>query len=221
MRKSLDLHGSCHPASGPGAGLPVDEQERLSPCNGFEPRPHPSLGRSKFACRGFFESTRAELIHEKSNVRLSMVHLPAINTPQFDWCQSIFDVHPQPAPPIYQPEIPAKFILEVALDGRRHKIVGSWNKILVVAASLAPGLGNQYAAIGAWESQLTPQKVGPSRPSNLYEPVDTTSDHGAHGEFDHQARGFFTPSFLRSLPRTAMTLGRAVANTIEDKRRRF
>ena len=64
---------------------------------------------SKFACRGFFESLRAELIHEKSNIRVSMVHLPAVNTPQFDWCESIFDVHPQPAPPIYQPEIPAKF----------------------------------------------------------------------------------------------------------------
>jgi short-subunit dehydrogenase len=176
---------------------------------------------SKFACRGFFESTRAELIHEKSNIRLSMVHLPAVNTPQFDWCQSIFDVHPQPAPPIYQPEIPAKFILEVALDGRRHKIIGSWNKILVVAASLAPGLGNQYAAIGAWDSQLTSQKVSPNRPSNLYEPVDTKSDHGAHGDFDRQAHGFFTPSFLKSLPKTAVTFGRAVVNTLEDKKRRF
>ncbi len=175
---------------------------------------------SKFACRGFFESTRAELIHEKSHIRMSMVHLPAVNTPQFDWCQTVFDDHPQPAPPIYQPQIPAKFILEVALDGRRDKIIGSWNKILVAAARIAPGLGNQYAAIGAWESQLTNKKIRPNRGDNLYEPVDSDTDHGAHGQFDHDAHGFFTPSFLRTLPTTARTFCVAVAKTVEDKRRR-
>ncbi len=174
---------------------------------------------SKFACRGFFESTRAELIHEKSQIRISMVHLPAVNTPQFDWCESVFDVHPQPAPPIYQPEIPAKFIVEVALDGRRHKIIGSWNKILVFIAQLAPGFGNQYAAIGAWESQLTSQPVSPKRPSNLYEPADVHTDHGAHGEFDHAAHGFFTPSFLKTLPQTAVKAGQAAKGTIREKQR--
>ncbi len=174
---------------------------------------------SKFACRGFFESTRAELIHEKSNVRISMVHLPAVNTPQFDWCQSIFDVHPQPAPPIYEPEIPAKFIVEVALDGRRHKIIGSWNKILVFVAQLAPGFGNQYAAIGAWESQLTSQKVSPDRPSNLYEPVDVHTDHGAKGEFADKAYGFFTPSFLKTLPQTTVKAYQAASSTIQEKTR--
>ena len=88
---------------------------------------------AKFACRGFFESTRAELLHEGSHVRLSMVHLPAVNTPQFDWCQTTMDRHPQPVPPIYQPEIPAKFIVQAALDGRRSKVIGSWNKLLVAA----------------------------------------------------------------------------------------
>jgi short-subunit dehydrogenase len=172
---------------------------------------------SKFACRGFFESTRAELIHEKSNIKMSMVHLPAVDTPQFDWCQSVFDVHPQPAPPIYEPEIPARFIVDVALDGRRHKIIGSWNKILVFVAQLAPGFGNQYAAIGAWESQLTKQRVSPDRPSNLYEPVDVSADHGAHGEFDHDAHGFFTPSFLKTLPQTAVKAYKAASSTIKEK----
>ncbi len=176
---------------------------------------------SKFACRGFFESTRAELLHEKSNVRLSMVHLPAVNTPQFDWCQTVFEDHPQPAPPIYEPEIPAKFIVDVALDGRREKVVGSWNKMLVAVARAAPGLGNQYAAIGAWDSQLTSQKVRADRPSNLYEPADAEADHGAHGEFDHKARGFFTPSFLKSLPKMGATFVKAASNTIEEKRRRY
>ena len=176
---------------------------------------------SKFACRGFFESTRAELIHEKSHIRLSMVHLPAVNTPQFDWCKSVFDVHPQPAPPIYQPEVPAKFIVEVALDGRRHKTIGSWNKILVFVAQLAPGFANQYAAIGAWESQLTRQKVSPHRPSNLYEPADVHIDHGAHGEFDHDAHGFFTPSFLKTLPQTAVKAYQAAASTLAEKKGRL
>ena len=150
---------------------------------------------------------------------MSMVHLPAVNTPQFDWCESIFDHHPQPAPPIYQPEIPAKYILEVALDGRRSKVIGSWNKILVAAAKVAPGLGNQYAAIGAWESQLTNQRVDPSRPINLYSPVDDEIDHGAHGEFDHEAHGFFTPSFLRSLPKVAVLFAKAATRNIQEKRR--
>ena len=83
-----------------------------------------------------------------------MVHLPAVNTPQFDWCQTTMDRHPQPVPPIYQPEIAAKFIVQAALDGRRSKVIGSWNKLLVAAGQIAPGVGNHYAALGAWESQL-------------------------------------------------------------------
>ncbi|MFZ1993666.1 MAG: SDR family oxidoreductase [Solirubrobacteraceae bacterium] len=176
---------------------------------------------SKFACRGFFESTRAELIHEGSHVRMSMVHLPAVNTPQFDWCHTVFDTHPQPAPPIYEPEIPAKFIVDVALDGRRDKVIGSWNKMLVAIAQVAPGLANQYAALGAWESQLTSQPISPDRPSNLHQAIDTDTDHGAHGEFDHDAHGFLTPSFLKTLPQMGMTFSKAIARTVRDKRRRF
>ncbi len=173
---------------------------------------------SKFACRGFFESTRAELIHENSHVRMSMVHLPAVNTPQFDWCENAMSDHPMPVPPIYQPEIPAKFIVAAALDGRRDKIVGSWNKLLVLVARLAPGLGNQYAAIGAWETQLTPQPANPDRPVNLYQPVDGDVDHGAHGSFDAKAGGFMDPSFLRSLPQTAKTFCLAVSHTARYKK---
>ncbi len=83
---------------------------------------------SKFACRGFFESVRAELLHEGSNVRIGMVHMPAVNTPQFDWCTTTMDHHPQPVPPIYEPEKVAPYVVQAALDGRRSKIVGSWNR---------------------------------------------------------------------------------------------
>ncbi len=172
---------------------------------------------SKFACRGFFESTRAELLHERSHVRLSMVHLPAVNTPQFDWCQTTLDRHPQPVPPIYQPEIPAKFILAAALDGRPTKVVGSWNKMLVLAGRLFPGLGNQYAAIGAWDTQLTDQSIAPDRPDNLHKPADDDRDNGAHGIFDDKAGGFFDPSFLESLPATGRTFVTAAARTAREK----
>jgi len=175
---------------------------------------------SKFACRGFFESTRAELLHEGSNVQLSMVYLPAVNTPQFDWCATTLDRHPMPVPPIYQPELIAKFILETALTGRREKVIGSWNKILVLAGRMFPGLGNQYAALGAWSSQLTSEHISPGRPVNLYKPADAEEDHGARGQFGHMAGGFLDPSYLKTLPGTARTLARALGRDLAEKRRR-
>ncbi len=175
---------------------------------------------AKFACRGFFESTRAELIHDGSNVRLSMVHLPAVNTPQFNWCRTTLDRHPQPVLPIYEPEIAAKYIVEVALDGRRSRIVGSWNKVLVAAGQVAPGFGNQYAARGAWEAQLSSETIDPDRPDNLREPRDDDEDAGAGGIFGAKAHGFFDPSFLRSLPKTARTFVDAAVGAVKDHRGR-
>jgi short-subunit dehydrogenase len=176
---------------------------------------------SKFACRGFFESVRAELIHEHSKVRMSMVHLPAVNTPQFDWCRTSMNRHPQPVPPIYQPEVPARWIVQAALDGRRAKVIGSWNKLLVAAGQVMPGLGNQYAAIGAWDTQLTNQPIESPRIDNLRHPVDNERDHGAHGMFDDRAGGFTDPAFLKTLPAAAKTFSIAVGHTVRDKTRRF
>ena len=173
---------------------------------------------SKFACRGFFESARAELLHEGSHVRMSMVHLPAVNTPQFDWCETTLDRHPQPVPPIYQPEMPAKFILEAALDGRRAKSSGPGTSCWCWPDSLFPGLGNQYAAIGAWDTQLTDEPVRPDRPSNLRAPADADADHGAHGIFDDRAGGVLDPTFLRSLPGTASTFLEAARRTVAEVR---
>lgn len=174
---------------------------------------------AKFACRGFFESARAELIHEGSHVRMGMVHLPAVNTPQFDWCETSMDRHPQPVPPIYQPEVPAKAILAAALDGRPMKVVGSWNKMLVVAGRLFPNFANQYAALGAWETQLTQERLKAHRPVNLYEAADNDQDRGAHGSFDNKAGGFMDPSFLKTLPKTAGTFFSALSRTVAEKRR--
>ena len=173
---------------------------------------------SKFACRGFFESTRAELLHDGSRVRLSMVHLPAVNTPQFDWCKTSLRRHPKPVPPIYQPEVAAQHIVRSALDGRRSRIVGSWNRMLVMVDSLVPGIGNQYAALAAWDAQLTDQHIAPGRPANLFHPADTDSDHGAHGIFDVEAGGVADAHFLRSLPQTARLFAEAMRRDLRDRR---
>jgi short-subunit dehydrogenase len=166
---------------------------------------------SKFACRGYFESVRAELLHEGSHVRISMVHLPAVNTPQFEWCKTAFRQHPQPVAPIYEPEVCARAIAAVVTDGRREKVLGSWNKVLVAGARAVPGVGNHFAALGAWQEQLEDRPVAPDRPANLFAPVDVDTDHGPHGTFGDRARGFLTPSFLVTLPRAGANLARAVA----------
>ncbi len=171
---------------------------------------------SKFACRGFFESVRAELLHQGSHVRLAMVHLPAVNTPQFDWCKSAMPNHPQPVPPIYQPEVPARAIVEAVLTGRPSRVLGAWNKLIVAAAQLAPNLGNHYAALGAWESQMTDIPVPPDRRTDLRQPVDDDSDYGSHGMFDGRAKGVLDPSFLRSLPNAAGNFVRAGKGAAQD-----
>ena len=173
---------------------------------------------SKFACRGFFESTRAELLHDGSKVRLSMVHLPAVNTPQFDWCKTSLRRHPMPVPPIYQPEVAARHIVRSALDGRRSRIVGSWNRMLVMVDSMVPGIGNQYAALAAWDAQLTDQHIAPDRPANLFHSADGDFDHGAHGIFDGEAGGVTDSHFLRSLPKTARLFAEAMRRDLRDRR---
>ena len=172
---------------------------------------------SKFACRGFFESTRAELLHDGSKVRLHMVHLPAVNTPQFDWCATSLPRHPQPVPPIYQPERAARSIAAAALGERPVRVLGSWNKLLVVLGRLFPNLANHYAALGAWQTQLMAEPISPDRPVNLNSPADSEGDWGAHGGFDDTAGGFTDPSFLRSLPSTMGTFAHAVAATAAEK----
>lgn len=172
---------------------------------------------SKFACRGFFEATRAELLHDHSHVSMSMVHLPAVNTPQFEWCETVFSRHPQPVPPIYEPEVCAKAIVEAALTHRREKVLGSWNKLLVTTARAAPGLGNHFAALGAWDEQLTDRPLQEGRPVNLYRAADTERDFGAHGTFGELAKGFWTPSFLASLPKAARNFCLALMATSRER----
>ena len=135
-----------------------------------------------------------------------MVHLPAVNTPQFDWCQTTMDRHPQPVPPIYQPEIPAKFIVQAALDGRRSKVVGSWNKLLVAAGQMAPGRGKPLRRPGRLGQPAgRPAARTATDPTTCATRPTTSKDAGAHGIFDGKAKGFFDPSFLKTLPNAGRT----------------
>lgn len=165
---------------------------------------------AKFATRGFTESVRAELLHSGSNVTLSMVHLPAVDTPQFDWCEARLPNQPQPVAPIYPPEVAARAIVDVALDGRRSKVLGTWNKLVVGGTKVAPAVLAFFVARTGVEGQQTCEPKPRDRPSDLWEPVDDDHDVGAHGRFADQAHGVLTPRFLGSLPRTAVDLARAV-----------
>jgi NAD(P)-dependent dehydrogenase (short-subunit alcohol dehydrogenase family) len=173
---------------------------------------------AKFACRGFTTSLRAELLHTGSNVRVGMVHLPAVNTPQFSWCKNLLARRPMPVPPIYQPELAADAIVAAALEGRRSRVLGSWNKLVVAAGSVWPAFVTQFAARTAWDGQLTDEPSSPDDPVNLREPADERVDFGARGHFGDRAGGFTDPSFLRSLPRTVANLFAAAGATIEETR---
>ncbi|HEX2241215.1 MAG TPA: SDR family oxidoreductase [Actinomycetota bacterium] len=140
---------------------------------------------AKHALQGFTESVRCELMHEASRVTISMVQLPALNTPQFHWVKTSFDRHPQPVAPIYQPELAAEAILWSAANYRREVNVGETTVATVIADKLAPGLLDRYLAASGYDSQLDERPIEPDRSDNLWQPVP--GDHGARGEFDERS----------------------------------
>jgi len=141
---------------------------------------------AKFAIRGFTDSLRSELYHDRINVTLTMVDLPAVNTPQFDWALNKMGVKAQPVPPIYQPEVAARAIYFGAVNPRREIWLG-WPTVKAILANrIAPGLIDRYLATAGYKGQLTEQKLAPGAPSNLFEPVK--GNYGAHGRFDERAR---------------------------------
>jgi NAD(P)-dependent dehydrogenase (short-subunit alcohol dehydrogenase family) len=141
---------------------------------------------AKHAIEGFSESVRAELLHDGSGVHLTMVQLPALNTPQFDWCRTRLPNRPQPVPPIYQPEVAARAIAWAASHRRRELMVGGPTLKVVLGNKLAAGLGDRYLARTGYDSQQTDEPLTEDREDNLFEPVDR--DVGAHGRFDDEAR---------------------------------
>jgi len=149
---------------------------------------------AKHAIEGFSESLRAELLHERSAVRVSMVHLPAMNTPQFEIGRTKLPRHPQPVPPIYQPEVAAEAIVWISDHRRRQLYVGAPTLKTVLGNRIAPGLGDRYLARTGYEAQQTDEPVDPGRPDNLFEPVP--GDHGARGRFGEGARSTSAVTWL-------------------------
>jgi len=141
---------------------------------------------AKFAIRGFTDALRSELLHDRSKVRVTMVQMPALNTPQFDWGKNHMPMRPQPVPPIFQPETAAKAIFWAAHHKRREVYVG-WPSLKAIWANkFIPGLLDRYLARTGYSGQQDSQAADPSRPDNLWKPV--SGDFSAHGRFDNRAR---------------------------------
>jgi NAD(P)-dependent dehydrogenase (short-subunit alcohol dehydrogenase family) len=140
---------------------------------------------AKHAIQGFTESLRCELLHDNSKVKITMVQMPALNTPQFDWVKSRLPRQPQPVPPIFQPEVAADAIRFAAYHPRREMSVGSSTLEALWGNKFFPGLLDKYLALTGYDSQQTDKPADPSRLHNLWYPVP--GDHGAHGRFDDRA----------------------------------
>jgi NAD(P)-dependent dehydrogenase (short-subunit alcohol dehydrogenase family) len=142
---------------------------------------------AKHAIMGFTDSIRCELVHDNSNVQITMVQLPAVNTPQFSWVKSRLPDKAQPVPPIYQPEVIGDAVTWVTDHYRRELFIGMSTVIAIQGNKLFPGLGDLYLGKTGYKSQQTGQRADPNSPNNLWEPVDEQHDHGAHGAFDSRA----------------------------------
>ena len=140
---------------------------------------------AKHAIEGFTDSLRCELVYDKSKVKVTEVHLPALNTPQFSWVKSRLPTKPQPVPPIYQPEVAAQAILWASRHQRRALLVGWPTVAAVFGNKLAPGLLDWYLGKTGVESQQTDEPDDPERENNVWEAID--EDRGAHGAFDEPA----------------------------------
>jgi short-subunit dehydrogenase len=141
---------------------------------------------AKHAMRGFTDSLRCELIHDKSNVHVTMVQLPALNTPQFGWVKSRLPRKAQPVPPIFQPEIAAEAIYFAAHHPRREFYVAWSSAKAIIANKIAPGLLDHFLARTGYDSQQYDGAEDPNRAHNLWEPM--AGDHGAHGDFNARAK---------------------------------
>jgi NAD(P)-dependent dehydrogenase (short-subunit alcohol dehydrogenase family) len=141
---------------------------------------------AKHAIQGFTESVRAELFHDGSAVHVTTVHLPGLNTPQFEWVRTRLPRHPQPVAPIYQPEVAARAIVWASAQRRREVWVGGSTVATIIGNSLAPSLVDRYLGKTNVKAQQMDEPVAADRPDYLFTPVE--GDRGAHGRFDDKAK---------------------------------
>src|SRR5438034_8961459 len=158
---------------------------------------------AKHAVQGFCDSLRCELLHDQSCVRLTMVQLPALNTPQFGWVKSRLPRKAQPVPHIFQPEVAAEAIYFAAHDPRREFYVGAPSVAVITVTKFAPALLDHYLGRTGYDSQQHDGAEDPNRADNLWHPLP--GDHGAHGAFDTRALSW-SPQFWTSEHRTLIAL---------------
>lgn len=164
---------------------------------------------AKHAIQGFYDSLRTELLHDDSGVSITMVHLPAINTPQFRWVKSRLPRKAQPVPPILQPEVAADAIVFAADSDRREVWLG-WPTVKAIAGNrVAPWYADRYLAREGFDSQQVEEPEDPDRRHNLWEPVDDVTDFGAHGVFDDRSAPSTRQLWLVK-NRPALTVGGAL-----------
>lgn len=162
---------------------------------------------AKFAARGFTESLRSELLHENSGVRVSLVVLPAVNTPQFDWARNKLPHRPRPVPPVFQPEPVAAAILEAARTAPRELVLGRSSLKLMAGSMAAPGVVDRILAEQGPPGQQDDEPAR-QRADNLFEPVP--GDFGAHGRFDDEARTSLEPVRMGNVRFAAAGIGTAI-----------
>jgi NAD(P)-dependent dehydrogenase (short-subunit alcohol dehydrogenase family) len=167
---------------------------------------------AKHAIVGFTDALRCELQHDRSKVHLTQVHLPAINTPQFDTARSRLPRRAQPVPPIFQPEVAADAIVWASIHHPRELKVGARTGLIIAGQKIAPGLADRYLARKGVEAQMTSEPDDPDRPDNLELPL--SGDRGARGRFDDRARGRSPALQLAKHPWLALLGMAAVAGAL-------
>ncbi len=140
---------------------------------------------AKHGIQGLQDSLRAELLHEGSKVHITMVQMPAMNTPHFSWVKTRLPNEAQPVPPIYQPEVAAEGVWYAAHARRREIWVGKSTALAIMGNKLLPWLGDRYLARTGYKSQQTDEPKEPGKPDNLWEPVP--GHQAAHGSFDERS----------------------------------
>jgi short-subunit dehydrogenase len=175
---------------------------------------------AKFGVRGFTDSVRTELLHDGSRVWITMVQLPAVNTPQFNWCRTKLPNHPQPVPPIFQPEVAGEAVYWAAHHRRREVVVGFSAVKAIVGNKLAPRFADRYLARTGFRSQQIEGMAPESRAGNLFDPMPNAA---THGNFDARAHSrsyqLWATTHRPLLAATAAALAAAFAGTRRTNRR--